>query len=204
PEALAALPLTAEPAPVLPRGRGTEAKPFRVYPFGVSRNRLEQAIGQLGVPAVVVRDQRDADLVMTLKNYFRRKPQPLREAEAHGTPVYVLRANTSVQMESVLSGLFPQAAPRPGSGERVTMPPAVESVADADGRRSDDPVLRAIAEAEEAIDAVMQGGPPVALAPQTTPIRRLQHQLAERYNIGSRSRGREPHRRVELFHDRGR
>ncbi|HEU0116651.1 MAG TPA: R3H domain-containing nucleic acid-binding protein, partial [Thermomicrobiales bacterium] len=193
-------PLVA-PEPTLPRGRGTEGKPFRVYPFGVSRNRLEQAIAQLGVPAVVVRDQRDADLVMTLKNYFRRKPQPLREAEAHGTPIYVLRANTSIQMESVLSGLFPQA-PRDAS-ERVALPPAMAALVEADARQSDDPVLRAIAEAEDAIDAVMQGGPPVALAPQATPIRRLQHQLAERYNIGSRSRGREPHRRVEIFHDRG-
>jgi stage III sporulation protein SpoIIIAA len=197
-------PALAEPSPALPRGRGTEAKPFRVYPFGVSRNRLEQAIGQLGVPAVVVRDQRDADLVMTLKNYFRRKPQPLREAEAHGTPIYVLRSNTAVQMESVLSGLFPHVTPRPASGERLTAPPAVDVPTEVDARRSDDPVLRAIAEAEDAIDAVVQGGPPVALSPQATPIRRLQHQLAERYNIGSRSRGREPHRRVEIYNDRGR
>jgi hypothetical protein len=205
PEDFDLAPALAESPPILPRNRGTEGKPFRIYPFGVSRNRLEQAIAQLAVPAVVVRDQRDADLVMTLKNYFRRKPQPLREAEAHGTPIYVLRANTGVQMESVLSGLFPNALPRPGSGERVvSAPPAFEPVADSNGRQSDDPVVRAIAEAEEAIDSVMQGGPPVALSPQATPIRRLQHQLAERYNIGSRSRGREPHRRVEIYHDRGR
>ncbi|MGE3910308.1 MAG: R3H domain-containing nucleic acid-binding protein, partial [Chloroflexota bacterium] len=30
-------------------------------------------------------------------------------------------------------------------------------------------------------------------------VRRLQHQLAERYNLGSRSLGREPYRRVQLF-----
>ena len=60
----------AEPelAPPLPRGRGTESKPLRLYPFGISRNRLESAIAQLGVPAVIVRDLREADMVITLKN----------------------------------------------------------------------------------------------------------------------------------------
>ena len=42
-------------APPLPRGRGTDAKPLRIFPFGVSRNRLEQAIIQLRSPAIIVR-----------------------------------------------------------------------------------------------------------------------------------------------------
>ena len=181
--------------PPMPRGRGTAAKPLRVYPFGVSRNRLELAIEQLGVPAVVVRDSRDADLVMTLKNYFRRKPQPIRDAEMHGTPVYVLRANTAVQMEAVLTGLFPSArTPRGDERASVRGEPAPTRAP-----QRDDPVLRAMTEAEEAISAVMQGEDAIALAPQPTQIRRLQHQLAERYNVASRSRGREPHRRVEIY-----
>ena len=31
---------------------------------------------------------------MTLRSYYRRKPQALREAEARGIPIYVLRNNT--------------------------------------------------------------------------------------------------------------
>ncbi|MGI9253356.1 MAG: R3H domain-containing nucleic acid-binding protein, partial [Thermomicrobiales bacterium] len=187
--------------PALPRGRGTESKPLRIYPFGVSRNRLEQAIQGISAPSVVVREPRDADIVMTLKNYYRRKPQPIREAELRGTPVYVLRANTSVQMEHVLAGLFPQAAARalallkPADREDepgvATGPEAV--------RRDDDPLMRAMSETEEAIVAVLGGGPPVALMPQDAHVRRLQHQLAERYSVASRSRGREPYRHVELF-----
>jgi predicted RNA-binding protein Jag len=37
------------------------------------------------------------------------------------------------------------------------------------------------------------------LPPQNAYVRRLQHQLAEQFNVGSRSTGREPHRRVRLF-----
>ena len=56
-----------------------------------------------------------------------------------------------------------------------------------------------MAEAEDAITAVLDGGPPVALTPQVPHVRRLQHELAERFDVASRSRGREPDRRVEIF-----
>ena len=186
-------------APIAPRGRGVEGKPLRLYPFGVSRNRLEQAIAHLRVPATIVRDQREADLVVTLKNYYRRKPQPLREAEARGTPVYVLRANTAGQMENVLAGLFPSAAAIAGRSPSVAAPPGA-AAGDASGA-VDDPIARAMEEAEEAISAVIDGAAPVALTPQGAYIRRLQHQLADRYNLGSRSRGREPNRRVEIYRE---
>ena len=193
--------------PVLPRGRGTEGKPLRIYPFGVSRNRLEQAIALLGVPALIVREQEEADAVVTLKNYYRRKPQPLREAELRGTPIFVLRANTGVQMETVLIGLFPRHPAVTGDQTAAEQEMIVEGAVayhprvPNSTRGRDDPSVRAIAEAEDAINTIMGGGPAVALAPQSAPIRRLQHQLAERYNVPSRSRGREPHRRVEIFRD---
>ena len=183
-----------EPVPSLPRGRGTLAKPLRLYPFGVSRNRLEQAINSLGVPAVIVRELHEADMVITLKNYFRQKPQPLRDAESRGTPVYVLRSNTGVQMEQVLSGIFPMANRRPGTA-------AIDASAEPTpmARPHDELVHRALEEAENAIGAVMDGSPAVSLNPQVAFVRRLQHQLADRFNVASRSRGREPHRHVEVF-----
>ncbi len=186
-------------APILPRGRGTAAKPLRLYPFGISRNRLETAIAQLGVPAAIVRDLHDADLVVTLKNYYRRKPQPLREAESRGTPVYVLRSNTGPQMEHVLAGLFPGVVQPRGEGRWPAEDegPLQPMVPDS----GEDVVTRAIFEAEEAIGAVIGGAPPVSLTPQGAYVRRLQHQLADRYNLASRSRGREPQRHVEIFRD---
>jgi len=199
-------PLVPEAPPAFAaRGRGTPAKPLRIYPFGVSRNRLEQTIVHLGAPAMVVRDLREADIVVTLKNYYRRKPQPIREAEARGTPVYVLRANTSTQMEIVLAGIFPPTQlTSVGDGRRSRTQAVGEITTEPLSRvdsPTDDPVTRAIAEAEDAISAVIEGAPPVALAPQGSYIRRLQHQMADRYNLPSRSRGREPNRRVEIYRD---
>jgi stage III sporulation protein SpoIIIAA len=188
-EDLQPAPEAAAVAPLLPKGRGTAQKPLRIYPFGVSRNRLESAVNQLRIPAVIVRDPREADMVMTLKSYYRQKPQPIRDAESRGTSVYVLRSNTSVQMEHVLTSLFPAAARRSLDDGRDVVDDNASAIAGA------------MLEAEEAITAVMSGAPPVSLAPQDSHVRKLQHALAERYNIGSRSTGREPQRRVEIFRD---
>jgi R3H domain-containing protein/stage III sporulation SpoAA-like protein len=181
-----------ENLPLAVRNRGTEARPLRIYAFGVSRNRLEQAIQALRVPAGVVRDPREADIVLTLKNYYRQKAQPVRDAEARGTPVYVLRSNTGIQMEQLLISLFP------GRGDRGEPPEAQYVPSDEEIDEDGDPVLSAISEAEDAIAVVMGGGAPVQLAPQSNRIRQIQHQLAERYAVSSRSRGREPNRRVEI------
>jgi hypothetical protein len=181
--------------PVL-RGRGGPGKPLRIYPFGVSRNRLEQAIRSLGLSAVITREPREADMVMTLKNYYRTKPQPVREAEMRGTPVYVLRSNTIAQMQNALSPLLPVTSDTVSEQVPDPVEPSKPRSSNTSGNGT---VVDALEEAEDAIGAVMRGMPSIALTPQTKHVRRLQHELADRYNVSSRSRGKEPHRRVEIF-----
>jgi hypothetical protein len=117
--------------------------------------------------------------VLTVKNYYRRKPQPLRDAEASGIPIYVLRSNTQAQMEEALLKLTTGSDGFHGHGRDAREDPLEET--------------------EEAIQSVLDNSQPVDLAPQNAYIRRLQHQLAERYNLGSRSAGREPYRHVRIF-----
>jgi stage III sporulation protein SpoIIIAA len=171
----------------LPPGRATPGKPARIFPFGVSRNRLEQAIHQMGLPVTIVRDLREADAVITLKNYYRRRPQQLREAEERGVPIYVVRSNTIVQMNNLMRSLFGESivAAAQGDEERAGI--------------SEDLIAAAMFEAETAIHDIMDGADSVELQPQSSRVRRLQHELAERYNLISRSRGREPNRHVEIF-----
>ena len=190
------------PTAALPKGRGPAGKPLRFYPFGVSRNRLEQAITTLGVNATITRDLRDADLVLTLKNYYRRRPQQLQEAEALGKAVYVLRSNTGTQMETVLAGIFGQpkdSGGRSAGGSQVGKAIAPVDEVDEDDPPSEDMITNALYEAETAATSVLDMSRSISLMPQTSYIRRLQHQVAERYNLLSRSRGKEPFRRVEIL-----
>jgi len=157
--------------------RSGPQRSMSVFPFGVSRKRLEQAVRELGVPVGVARDLDEADAVVTLRNYYKRKPAALRDAESNGVPIYVLKTNTMLQMENMLASLFDLRA---------------------------DPQEAALRETAEAIGLVQAGGRPVELAPQNAYVRRLQHQMAERNAIMSRSRGSEPNRRVELIPEEGR
>lgn len=173
----------------LAKGRGTTDRPLRIFPFGVSRNRLEQAIGTLGIAAIIVRDLPEADMVITLKNYYRQRPRPLRDAESRGISIFVLRSNTVVQMVNLLRDLM----------REVRTEDMIEGSFVAAKQDERDSVTTALYETEDAINSVMDGAPPVELRPQAPYIRRLQHQLADRYNLGSRSRGNEPNRRVEIY-----
>jgi stage III sporulation protein SpoIIIAA len=151
----------------------------RVYPFGISRKRLEQAVRETASPVAIADELGEADTVMTLRSYFRRKPQALRDAEARGLPIYVLKTNTVAQMEQSLVAMQ-------------------ERLGDGGGP----PIQHAMQETEDAIAGVLNGNDDnVELTPQNSYIRRLQHQMAQRYNLASRSEGREPHRRVRISRD---
>ena len=153
--------------------QGPAGRERRIYPFGVSRQRLEQALRQTRFPGQIVDHLDDADVVITLRPYYRRKPQTLHDAEARGIPTYVVKSNTVLQLEQVL----------------LTMR----------SEKAGDPVVAALKEAEDAIGQVFAAEGPVDLNPQNAYIRRLQHMLAARYNLASRSLGKEPYRYVRIL-----
>ena len=162
------------PTPLPEPGSNVAARSLHVLGFGIGRKKLEQAVRELHLPVTLVREPDEADVVITLRNYFSQKPPALREAEERGLPIFVLKANTLMQMESALTSIF-----------------ALEV----------DPSDAALREVEEAIGLVHARRKPVELSPQNAYIRRLQHQRAEAANLITRSRGREPFRRVRVYPD---
>ncbi|MCC7355065.1 MAG: AAA family ATPase [Anaerolineae bacterium] len=152
-----------------------EAK--RIYAYGVGEVRLKQAAGRLHVPIELVDDIDDADLVLTLKNYYRKRPQPVSEAEQRGIPVYILRSGTVNQMETMLADIF----------GLPTVPV--------------DPFDAAMQETQEAIRRVLSGAHAAELSPQAAAVRRQQHEMARSANLISHSYGREPYRRVRIYRE---
>jgi len=153
-------------------------QPIRIYPHGVARNRLRKAAQYLHVPARVVDNLRDAEVLVTLRSYYRKRPRIIIDAENRGMPIHVLRSNTVAQMESFLEGLF-HLEPR---AENMT-------------------IDQIIAETQAAIEAVLAGAEWVDLTPAPSDIRRMQHRLAEEAHLTSRSYGREPFRRVRIYRE---
>ncbi len=151
---------------------------IRIYPYGVARNRMQQAAARLGVPATIARDVDDADIVLTLRAYYRSRQQPIMDAEARGVPIYVLRANTINQIEQSLAEVFNL----PG-----------DSVA-----ANYDDVAR---QTESAIQAVINGQKWVDLPPANSNVRRIQHEMARQAELVSHSYGKDPNRRVRIFRE---
>jgi stage III sporulation protein SpoIIIAA len=152
-------------------------KVVRIHPYAVSKAKLERAIRKFRVPALVVEDLDGADLVLTLKAQERRQPRRLRDAQARGIPVAIVKSNTIVQIENTLRTALGLADP-------------------ADLDAADEAALQ---EVEAAIDEVLDLGEPVELPPRNTYLRRLQHQVVERYGLVSASKGEGSYRRLVVY-----
>jgi len=151
---------------------------LHVLAYGVARNRLIQVAKQLRVPVEIVDDLEAAQALITLKNYYRRRPRLIVDAERMGISIYVLRANTRTQIEDFLVDIFQLY-----------------------GNSPHDPMAAAIRETEEAIRRIRSGARSVDLSPQDAYIRRKQHDMARGAQLVSHSYGKEPHRRVRIFRD---
>jgi stage III sporulation protein SpoIIIAA len=159
--------------------RRTPLQPVRVYPYGVARDRLIQAAKRLGVPALIAKDAGEADVMVTLRSYYRDRQQAVMQAEHRGMPIFVLRANTVSQMEQFLSDLFNLSEMVPGTAE-------IDAVK---------------LQTQAAIAAVLNGERWVDLPPGPATERRIQHELARDAELVSHSYGKEPRRHVRIFRE---
>ncbi len=162
--------------PTQGRQRATEPISPKLYLFGTNRGRLEQLVKERHLGLEVVDDLSTASLFVTTKSYYRRKPQKVKDAEALGIPLYVLKSNTPPQIRQLINTIYPTT----------------------ESTNKRDTLKLALTEAEEAVDTVKSGQAAAELSPQSAYIRRLQHLLAERNRLSSRSLGKEPGRRVRI------
>lgn len=152
---------------------------IKAYLFGVNRAKVVQTAREMKMNIEVTDRLGEAAILITSKNYFRRRPQQVRDAENARLPIYVLRSNTPPQIRQLLGSLSPAKS-------RAKTPRFTE----------------AIEEAEEAVGQVEKGEDIVELSPQSSYIRRLQHLIAERNDLSSQSQGRDPNRRVKIFKEK--
>ena len=86
-----------------PRGA---LKTIKTFGYGIARGKLEESAQRLRVPLTVVNDLDEADLVVTVKNYYRKRPKMISDAEKGGMPIYVLRSSTAMQIDSFITDVF--------------------------------------------------------------------------------------------------
>ncbi|MEA3408261.1 MAG: AAA family ATPase [Chloroflexota bacterium] len=151
---------------------------LRVFPYGLNQSRFREASQRLDLPVLLVNELLDADVIFTLRPYYRKRPKILEDAQRKGIPIYVLRNNTVVQMQKYLLEIF-------GLSEE-------ENVTEA-----------ALEEARRAASLIKTGQRgSVQLSPQESYVRRLQHEFARDAELLSRSSGDGAGRAVTLYRRR--
>lgn len=155
----------------------TVFKPIRIHPYGVNRGKLQQAVKGATLPIEIVDKLPAADVVLTTKVFYRRKTKALKQAEEQGSPVYVLRKNTTAQIQQFLKAIT-------RNQKQILSEPNVE---------------KAIREVQEAMGKIGNGEHKIQLNPQTAYVRHIQHQVAEYNGLSSSSSGREPGRYVTVY-----
>lgn len=159
----------------------------KVFPFGIPKTAITDVVNEINAPVQVVDFADSAEIFVTTKSHYSRRPTAVRRAERDGVMVHVLRRGTKEQIRQFLKR-FGQEKVKAGSLDSSDFEEHNQS-----GRSRE-----ALKETESAISRIVSGEQRVELMAQPPYVRRLQHGLAARNNLGSASMGREPSRRVVI------
>ncbi len=162
---------------VVSKRQGNVAKNISVYPYGVNKGKLETASKEIGINVSIAHNLQDAEFIVTTKNFYKKRTKFLIEAHKSNIPLYVIRKNTLNQIVSLLSTLKKQS---------------IHTL------NLDDSALK---EAEGTALELSQSDniSKLELSPQSAYIRKMQHNIAEKYGLTSASKDVGVSRRVVYF-----
>ncbi|MBD2306141.1 AAA family ATPase [Chroococcidiopsis sp. FACHB-1243] len=171
-------------------GPNGEDLPLHIYPYGVSRHQLEQAIQVLSLPVVLTKDIDSADAILALRSHVKNQSKLRHVAKARHVPIHTLKSNTIPQIIRTLRRLLDMDEP--------VVPDERELSLFIQNGSEDE--LDALEEARLAVEQiVIPKGQPVELLPRSAKVRKMQHELVEHYRLKSDSFGDEPNRRLRIY-----
>lgn len=157
-----------------------EVKKFKkIYLYAVSRSIAEKVIERLDLNAEITRNIDDANIVIAHKNFVKGGAKVLSTAEENRLQIFYVKTNSMAQIQKVIKEALDIAE----LNERQTFYDITE---------------KALDEAKLAIEQILAGAPDVELKPQSTQIRKLQHELVEQHNLESRSVGEGDSRHLRI------
>lgn len=157
-----------------------EVKKYKkIYLYAVSRSIAEKVIERLDLNAEITRNLNDADIVIAHKNFIKGGAKVLSTAEESRLQIFYIKTNSMAQIQKVIKEAL--------------------DIAEVNAHQTFcDVTEKALDEAKTAIDKVLAGATDVELTPQTTHIRKLQHELVEQHNLESKSIGEGTNRHLRI------
>ncbi|MEA5472093.1 R3H domain-containing nucleic acid-binding protein [Spirulina sp. 06S082] len=171
-------------------GPNGEDLPLYVYPYGIGRSQLEQAIDVLKLPVMLTKDMNSADVVLALRSQIKNHSKLRQISKARQIPIHPVKSNTIPQISKALR--------RALGMEDLSSSDAVDLRLFSFNGSDDE--LEALEEARLAVEnIVIPKGQPVELLPRSPKVRKMQHELVEHYRLQSDSFGEEPNRRLRIY-----
>ncbi|MEC4982550.1 MAG: R3H domain-containing nucleic acid-binding protein [Oscillatoria sp. PMC 1068.18] len=171
-------------------GPNGEDFPVYIYPYGISRNVLDQIIEILNLPVVLTKDLENADAILALRSHIKHQSKLKQMAKNRQLPIHAVKSGNTAQITRALRRLLNMDDPR--------TPEAVDLRLFTETGKDDE--IEALEEARLAVEEiVIPNGQPVELLPRSAKVRKMQHELVEHYRLKSDSFGEEPNRRLRIY-----
>ncbi len=163
------------------QGINREELPLRVYPYGISRQKLAEALASQDLPVVLTRNLETAQVILTQREHGKKDSKLEHLARRHQLPIHLVEASTVSAITRTLRRLL-----------------AMEEKHFDTNSSSDE--MEALSEARLAVErVVIPLRQPVDLLPRSARVRKMQHQLVDRYRLHSQSVGSEPERYLRIY-----
>jgi hypothetical protein len=180
-----------------------------VFLYAITKSFIEQISQRLDLGSwlQVTGTMHDADAVLALRGQARPGSKVLKFAADYDVPIFYAKTNTMAEIQRVLKEAVLEAADHRDVNFQALWNETTKQWLQTEAgvgkalnsTNSSDDVELALQETRVAIEQVLQSKAPVELAPKRSYVRRLQHELAERYRLNSVSIGDEPNRRLKLL-----
>ncbi|MBW4575679.1 MAG: AAA family ATPase [Aphanothece sp. CMT-3BRIN-NPC111] len=171
-------------------GPNGEDYPVHVYPYGISRQQLDQVIEVLNLPVVLTKDMDSADAVVALRSHVKNHSKLRHISKARQLPIYSLKASTIPQITRALRRVLGMDDPNQPDTTDLRL----------FAQKGSEDEIEALEEARLAVEQiVIPKGQPVELLPRSAQVRKMQHELVEHYRLKSNSFGDEPNRRLRIY-----
>ncbi len=171
-------------------GPNGEDLPLHVYPYGVSRQQLDQVVSVLNLPVVLTKDIDSADAILALRSHVKNHAKLRQLAKSRQVPIHMIKSSTIPQVTRGLRRLLNIDEPDGGDERELSL--FMQSGSDDE--------MDALEEARLAVEQiVIPKGQPVELLPRSAAVRKMQHELVEHYRLKSHSFGEEPNRRLRIY-----
>ncbi|HEY9813771.1 MAG TPA: R3H domain-containing nucleic acid-binding protein, partial [Candidatus Sericytochromatia bacterium] len=171
-------------------GPNGEDLPLQVYPYGISRQQLDQVIEVLNLPVVLTKEMDNADAVLALRSHVKNHSKLRHISKARHIPIHSIKASTIPQITRSLRRML-------NMDESILEETTDLRLFSHNGSEDE---IEALEEARLAVEQiVIPKGQPVELLPRSPKVRKIQHELVEHYHLKSTSFGDEPNRRLRIF-----